>query len=101
MFKGASRNTNRTKGVGLGLTTARSLSHALQGAISLQTKEGIGTKVTFSTITLFEQESIDAQSLTDRLATMHKTHSIYASRDYLSKLGIICEKSSQLLVQYP
>ena len=29
MFKGASRNSNRTKGVGLGLSTARSLSHAL------------------------------------------------------------------------
>ena len=56
MFNGGSRNSNRTKGVGLGLSTARSLSHALQGAISLQTKEGVGTKVTFSSIALYEEE---------------------------------------------
>ena len=101
MFNGGSRNSNRTKGVGLGLSTARSLSHALQGAISLQTKEGTGTKVTFSSIALYEEEQIDVQSLTDRIASMHKIYSIYASRDYLRKLGIHCDKSSQNLVQYP
>ena len=36
MFNDDTKNTGKTSGVGLGLSTARRLAHALQGAISLE-----------------------------------------------------------------
>jgi len=51
MFNDEFEETNKTSGVGLGLSTARILTHALQGAISLESVKDDGTKVTFSVIT--------------------------------------------------
>jgi len=48
MFNHTSQSYFKTKGIGLGLTTAKVLTQALQGGIHLNSKLGVGTEVGFS-----------------------------------------------------
>ena len=48
MFNSASESYFKTKGIGLGLSTAKVLTQALQGGIHLNSKHGKGTEVGFS-----------------------------------------------------
>lgn len=48
MFNSTSQSYFKTKGIGLGLSTAKALSLALQGGIHLNSKFGVGTEVGFS-----------------------------------------------------
>ena len=51
-----------TSGVGLGLSTAKKLTEALQGAISLDSSKK-GTKVTFSVLTKLNCANIESSKL--------------------------------------
>ena len=53
----------KTSGIGIGLSTAKMLTEALQGGIHLQSKEKEGTTVAFSVITASEFNSIDSSQL--------------------------------------
>ncbi len=76
MFNEDASPNMRTKGVGLGLSTARTLTLALQGAISLKTKINEGTKVAFSALTLFEEEQLNERELVAQIAHSAKNYTI-------------------------
>ena len=56
-----------TSGVGLGLSTAKQLTHALQGAISLQSIKGSFTKVTFSVLVKLAPEALSLTELSHQV----------------------------------
>ena len=58
-----------TKGIGIGLMTVKTLTKALQGAIHLNTREGFGTEVDFSVLTMESDSTchINSKNLKSRL----------------------------------
>ena len=60
LFDSNSSEVMKTKGIGLGLSTALSLTHALQGAISLESSPEEGTKVAFSVLTGSHEGKMEA-----------------------------------------
>jgi K+-sensing histidine kinase KdpD len=53
----------KTKGIGIGLTTAKVLTQALQGGIHLNSQVGLGTEVGFSILTQIESFKINSKDL--------------------------------------
>lgn len=84
--------------MGLGLSTAKSLALALQGAISLETKVDKGTKVTFSALTFNEENLIEASQLAETVVYMEKCATICAEQKYLRSLGLKARNSSKSLL---
>lgn len=56
----------KTKGIGLGLSTAKNLSQALLGGIHLNSKQGQGSEVGFSILTQREPIKIYAKRLKEQ-----------------------------------
>ena len=63
MFNSRCSSFFKTEGIGLGLSTARILTSALQGAIYLNSKPDLGTEVGFSVLTQKEPSTIDSKKL--------------------------------------
>ena len=53
----------KTQGIGLGLSTSKILTKAMQGGIHMITEEGKGTQVGFSIMALREQTKVKSQQL--------------------------------------
>ena len=53
----------KTSGIGLGLTTVKKLTHALQGAVSLKSNHSEGTTVIFSVLTRLGCTKINAKEM--------------------------------------
>lgn len=63
MFNKQNNGYFKTKGIGIGLTTAKVLTQALQGGIHLNSKVGRGTEVGFSILTQMESFNINSKDL--------------------------------------
>ena len=82
------KNQLRTSGVGLGLTTAKILTHALQGAISLDSTKELGTKVTFSALTKLSRSAIKASKILEESQKLEKTHDLNLPKKIYDELAI-------------
>ena len=63
MFNDTSKSFFKTKGIGLGLTTAKILTQCLQGAIHLNSTLDKGTEVAFSVLCRQEMTRVNSKDL--------------------------------------
>ena len=88
MFNSESNQVLKTSGVGIGLTTAKTLTTALQGAISLESVKGEGTKVAFSVLCSENAESIKADLLYFKVMKIQQGHLFAVPSRHFEKMNI-------------
>lgn len=68
MFNSLSTGLFKTEGIGLGLTSARTLTQSIQGAIHLNSQENAGTEVGFSIFCKSGSNRVNSKELKEQLA---------------------------------
>jgi len=90
MFNSTAQGYFKTKGIGLGLSTAKALTYALAGAIHLNSKLGQGTQVGFSVMTQKTRLRINSKDLKAQMLGLKEDF-------YFIDLGSSSHYSSSLL----
>ena len=86
----------KTKGIGIGLSTAKNLSNALLGGIHLNSTFGKGTEVGFSVLTQRNNQRVNSKDLKVQARIMKEDNS-------LCRMGTVsfnsghCRKNSRLI----
>ena len=88
MFNAENSDVLKTSGIGLGLTTAKQLTQALQGAVSIESVKYQGTRVTFSVLSKLPPEKILAHRL-QALLRLEQQKSVFSvPAHHFSELGL-------------
>ena len=82
-FKKEKTSIVRTKGLGIGLSTAKDLTNALQGGIHLNSEVGQGTEVGFSILTQMNEFRINSKDLKTQARLLKEDHKIV----YMGKIN--------------
>lgn len=84
----------KTKGIGIGLSTAKILSNALLGGIHLNSTYGEGTEIGFSVMTLRDTHRVNSKELKVQARIMKEEYSLCRMGNLsISTLGIDVRKN--------